>query len=99
MEFFTIRASPAVALKGFMLMLLFTMILSMELKVFLKKYILDDPLKKDTNLGPVVRLSAAQSIRAQIIDAISSGAKDIISKENFKIDEENNCYVKSFDIG
>ena len=58
-----------------------------------EKYILDDPLKKHTNLGPVVKLSAAQSIRSQIKEAIASGAQDIIRKENFKISEENNCYV------
>ena len=58
-----------------------------------EKYILDDPLKKHTNLGPVVKLSAAQSIRSQIKEAIASGAQDIIGKENFKISEENNCYV------
>jgi acyl-CoA reductase-like NAD-dependent aldehyde dehydrogenase len=63
------------------------------IKSFSEKYILDDPLKKDTNLGPVVRLSAAQNIRAQIKDAISSGARDIINKSKFKIDEGNNCYV------
>ena len=63
------------------------------IKNFTEKYILDDPLKKQTNLGPVVRLSAAKFIRNQIKDAISNGAKDIIDKSNFKISEENNCYV------
>jgi len=63
------------------------------IKSFSEKYILDNPIKKDTNLGPVVRLSAAHTIRAQIKDAISSGARDIINKSNFKIDEESNCYV------
>tara|TARA_B100000029_G_scaffold514990_1_gene619966 strand:+ start:29 stop:1414 length:1386 start_codon:yes stop_codon:yes gene_type:complete len=63
------------------------------IKDFTEKYILGDPLKKETNLGPVVRLSAANFIREQIKDAISMGAKDIINKSNFKISEENNCYV------
>ena len=63
------------------------------IKNFTEKYILDDPLKKETNLGPVVRLSAAQFIRAQIKEALSSGASDIIDKANFKISDENNCYV------
>ena len=63
------------------------------IKTFSEKYILEDPLKKETNLGPVVRLSAAKFIRAQIKDAISNGATDIINKVNFKIDEESNCYV------
>ena len=63
------------------------------IKTFTEKYILDDPLKSETNLGPVVKLSAAQSIRSQVKEAISNGAKDIISKNNFKISEESNCYV------
>jgi acyl-CoA reductase-like NAD-dependent aldehyde dehydrogenase len=58
-----------------------------------EKYILDNPLNKYTNLGPVVKLSAAQRIRTQIKEAIDSGAQDIIRKENFKISEDNNCYV------
>ena len=63
------------------------------LKSFTEKYILDDPLKKETNLGPVVRTSAAKFIREQIKEAISNGAQDIIDKSNFKIENDNNCYV------
>ena len=63
------------------------------IKNLTEKYILDDPLKEHTNLGPVVRLSAAQSIRSQIQEAVTNGAQDIVAKENFKISEENNCYV------
>ena len=63
------------------------------IKSFTEKYILDNPLKKETNLGPVVRLSAAKFIREQIKDAISNGASDIIDKTNFGISNENNCYV------
>ena len=63
------------------------------IKNFTEKYILDNPLKKETNLGPVVRLSAAKFIKEQIKDAISNGASDIIDKTNFGISNENNCYV------
>ena len=63
------------------------------IKSITEKYILDDPLKLETNLGPVVKLSAAQSIRLQVKEAISNGAKDIVQKINFKISEERNCYV------
>ena len=63
------------------------------IKNFTEKYILDDPLKKDTNLGPVVRLSAANFIRNQVKDAIKNGASDVIDKTNFAISDENNCYV------
>ena len=63
------------------------------IKSFTEKYILDDPLKAETNLGPVVKISAAQSIRSQVQEALSAGAKDIVEKTNFKISEEYNCYV------
>ena len=63
------------------------------MKSITEKYILDDPLKLKTNLGPVVKLSAAQSIRSQVNEAISNGAKDIVQKVNFKISEDTNCYV------
>ena len=63
------------------------------MKSITEKYILGNPLKVETNLGPVVKLSAAQSIRLQVKEAISNGAKDIVEKINFKISEEKNCYV------
>jgi len=63
------------------------------IKSITEKYILDDPLNTKTNLGPVVKLSAAQSIRLQVKEAISNGANDIIEKTNFKIAEDSNCYV------
>ena len=62
-------------------------------KNFTEKYILDDPLKKETNLGPVVRLSAAKFIREQINEAIQNGATDIVDKKNFRISDHGNCYV------
>ena len=63
------------------------------IKSVTEKYILDDPLKAETNLGPVVKLSAAQFIRSQVQEALSYGAKNIIEKNYFKISEEKNCYV------
>ena len=63
------------------------------IKNFTEKYILDDPLKTETNLGPVVKLSSARSIRSQVKEAVSNGAKDIIDKTNFKISNDSNCYV------
>ena len=63
------------------------------IKNITEQYILDDPLKEQTNLGPVVKLSSATFIRNHIKEAISKGAKDIIDNKNFKISEDNNCYV------
>ena len=54
-----------------------------------EKYILNDPLDDSTNLGPVVKLNAATSIRNQVSKAISNGAKNIIDQAKFKIDNSN----------
>ena len=58
-----------------------------------EKYILDNPLDELTNLGPVVKLSAANNIRNQISKAINSGAKNIVDKTKFKNDNMDSCYV------
>ena len=58
-----------------------------------EKYILDNPLDKMTNLGPVVKLSAANNIRNQVLKAINEGAKNIIDGSKFKKDSSDNCYV------
>jgi len=58
-----------------------------------EKYNLNNPLEDSTNLGPVVKLSAANNIRDQISKAISNGAKNIIDETKFKIDNSDNCYV------
>ena len=58
-----------------------------------EKYILDNPLDKLTNLGPVVKLSAANNIRNQVLKTINEGAKNIIDGSKFKKDSLENCYV------
>ena len=58
-----------------------------------EKYNLDNPLDKMTNLGPVVKLSAANNIRNQVLKAINEGAKNIIDGSKFKKDNLENCYV------
>ena len=58
-----------------------------------EKYILDNPLDKSTNLGPVVKLSAANNIRNQISKALNAGANNIIDLAKFKNDNSDNCYV------
>ena len=62
-------------------------------KSITENYKLDDPSKDDTNLGPVVRQSAAQFIRKQISEAEKQGAKRLIDESKFPISNENNCYV------
>jgi acyl-CoA reductase-like NAD-dependent aldehyde dehydrogenase len=58
-----------------------------------EKYVLGNPLDENTNLGPVVKLSAANSIRNQVSNSIKSGAKNIIDGTKFKNDNPDNCYV------
>ena len=58
-----------------------------------EQYKLGDPSQEDTNLGPVVRLSAANFIRSQMAEAEKQGAKRLIDESNFSISKEDNCYV------
>jgi acyl-CoA reductase-like NAD-dependent aldehyde dehydrogenase len=58
-----------------------------------EQYKLGDPSQEDTNLGPVVRLSAANFIRSQISEAEQLGAKRLIDESKFSISKEDNCYV------
>ncbi len=62
-------------------------------KAATEKYILGNPIDKKTNLGPVVKLKAAEYIRSQVSKAYNDGAKNIINEKIFKMDDGSNCYV------
>jgi len=62
-------------------------------KTITEQYKLGDPSQDDTNLGPVVRLSAANFIRSQISEAEKQGAKRLIDESKFLIVKEDNCYI------
>ena len=62
-------------------------------KTITEQYKLGDPSKEDTNLGPVVRLSAANFIRNQISEAEKQGAKRLIDESKFSIAKDDNCYI------
>ena len=47
-----------------------------------------NPLKKDTTLGPVVKLSAAKFIEDQMNLAVKQGAKKIIEDSKKKLDKD-----------
>ncbi|MCC6874587.1 MAG: aldehyde dehydrogenase family protein [Sandaracinaceae bacterium] len=53
-----------------------------------EKYVLGDPTKKETSLGPVVRTSNARSIRGQIDEAIAAGAKALVDESKFDVATE-----------
>ncbi|HEY6644596.1 aldehyde dehydrogenase family protein [Povalibacter sp.] len=48
-----------------------------------RKYVLGNPLDPQTTLGPVVRATAAETIRRQIAASISAGATPIIEESEF----------------
>ena len=62
-------------------------------KTITEQYKLGDPSQEDTNLGPVVRLSAANFIRSQISEAEKQGAKGLIDESKFSIAKDDNCYI------
>jgi acyl-CoA reductase-like NAD-dependent aldehyde dehydrogenase len=58
-----------------------------------KQYILGNPLEKTTNLGPMVRASAAQFVRSQIIEAQRQGAHALIDPSLFAHNQEDSPYL------
>ena len=66
------------------------------LELFVSKtynYKLGNPLKKETNLGPVVKLSAAEFILKQMDNAIDKGARKMIDEDKFKFPKEHKNYL------
>jgi acyl-CoA reductase-like NAD-dependent aldehyde dehydrogenase len=58
-----------------------------------RQYVLGNPLDPATTLGPMVRASAAASVREQIADAVRSGARPLIDPREFPADREGTPYV------
>ena len=58
-----------------------------------KQYVLDDPLKPETTLGPMVRASAADFVRGQIADALKAGAKSLVDPRSFARDTAGSPYM------
>ena len=56
-------------------------------------YTLGNPLQKETNLGPVVKLSAADFIIKQMNNAIDKGAKKMIDEKKFIFPKEHKNYL------
>ena len=48
-----------------------------------RQYRLGNPLEKETTLGPLVRLEAADSVRAQIRQAVKKGAKALLQLKDY----------------
>ena len=58
-----------------------------------RQYKLGDPMDPETTLGPVVRTSAADGIRAVIKDALDKGAKAMIDSREFPADQPGTAFV------
>lgn len=58
-----------------------------------KKYKLGNPLDTATNLGPMVRTSAAEFVRGQVADAVRQGAKSLVDTKLFPADKPGTPYV------
>jgi acyl-CoA reductase-like NAD-dependent aldehyde dehydrogenase len=56
-----------------------------------RSYLLDDPLRPETTLGPMVRTAAAEFVRAQVAEAVSQGAQLHIG--NFPNDKPGTPYL------
>ena len=56
-------------------------------------YKLGNPLEKETNLGPVIKLSAAEFILKQMNTAIDKGAKKMIDENKFNYPKEHKNYL------
>jgi acyl-CoA reductase-like NAD-dependent aldehyde dehydrogenase len=56
-------------------------------------YKIGNPLEKETNLGPVVKLSAADFILNQMNSAIDKGAKKMIDEKKFNFPKEHKNYL------
>ncbi len=56
-------------------------------------YVLGDPTDPATNLGPVVRVSAARAIRAQVGAALAAGARALVDGARFPAAERGDPYL------
>ncbi len=58
-----------------------------------RKYKLGNPTDADTNIGPMVRASAADFVRGQIADAVKAGARSLVDPSEFPADAPGTPYM------
>ena len=56
-------------------------------------FTLGNPIEPETNMGPMVRASAADFVRGQIKDAVAAGAKALIDAKAFPADADGTPYL------
>jgi acyl-CoA reductase-like NAD-dependent aldehyde dehydrogenase len=57
------------------------------------QYKLGNPLEDGTNLGPMVRTSAAEFVRGQIADAVKAGARGLVDPSQFAANAAGTPYL------
>jgi acyl-CoA reductase-like NAD-dependent aldehyde dehydrogenase len=58
-----------------------------------KRYVLGNPLDKQTTLGPLVRADAADHVRRQVAEALAQGARALIDPAEFSAAEDGTPYL------
>ncbi|MBC8144846.1 MAG: aldehyde dehydrogenase family protein [bacterium] len=58
-----------------------------------REYVLGDPRDAGTTLGPMIKPSAADAVRAQISEAIVRGARSIIDESLFPLSQPGTAYL------
>ena len=58
-----------------------------------RSYVLDDPTKAETTLGPMVRTSAAEFVRGQVGEAVAQGARRLIDERAFSRSRPGTPYL------
>ena len=58
-----------------------------------QQYVLGDPMQKETTLGPLVRLSAADGVRKIVDDALARGARNLIDASLFPAARAGTAYM------
>ena len=58
-----------------------------------QQYRLGNPTDANTNLGPMVRRSAADFVRAQIAEAVAQGAKSLVDEAAFPASQVGTAYL------
>jgi acyl-CoA reductase-like NAD-dependent aldehyde dehydrogenase len=58
-----------------------------------EKYRLGSPLDPQTTLGPMVRTSAAEAVRAQVREAVARGARQLIDERRFAASAPGTPYL------
>ncbi len=62
-------------------------------KSIVDEYVLGDPLEQETTLGPMAHVRFASEVRAQVREALGSGAKGLIDNRRFDRDIGDTAYL------